>query len=363
MIQETKESITLFFREGRSDKVYQVQLDRVDAGYVVNFQFGRRGSTLQSGTKTPQSVSYDEAAKVYERLVSEKKARGYIEAESGSPYQGAPPPRQPSGLLPQLLNPIDEKETGKLIADSAWLMQEKKDGHRMLIRKTGETIEAINRKGEFVALSKSIEHSLQALHCDVVLDGEAIGDVYWVFDLLEQRGEDLRSLPASSRLTALLLLLETYIQDDAVRKVPTAWSPVAKRELYDRLQRERAEGVVFKRTESSYVPGRPASGGDQLKVKFTATATCKVLRRNGNKRSVAVAVYQHPGDGFVAVGNVTIPPNFAIPEPGTLAEIRYLYAFVGGSLYQPVYLGQRNDVDAADSVSSLKYKQGEDDET
>ena len=119
---------------------------------------------------------------------------------------------------------------------------------------------------------------------------------------------------------------------------------------------------MFKRIESSYVPGRPASGGDQLKVKFNATATCKVLHRNGSKRSVAIAVYQDPGDGFVEVGNVTLPPNFAVPESGTLVEIRYLYAFVGGSLFQPVYLGQRTDVDVADSIKSLKFKQGEDEE-
>src|SRR5262249_5772544 len=61
----------------------------------------------------------------------------------------APPSRQPSGLLPQLLNPIDEKEAARLIADIAWLMQEKKDGHRMLIRKTGDTIQAINRASTF----------------------------------------------------------------------------------------------------------------------------------------------------------------------------------------------------------------------
>ena len=149
MIQETKESIALYFREGHSDKVYQAQLYRVEGGYVINFQFGRRGGTLQSGTKTVQPVPYDEAAKVYERLVSERKARGYTEAEGSTPYQGAPPSRQPSGLLPQLLNPIDEKEAARLIADIAWLMQEKKDGHRMLIRKTGDTIQAINRASTF----------------------------------------------------------------------------------------------------------------------------------------------------------------------------------------------------------------------
>ena len=37
--------------------------------------------------------------------------------------------------------------------------------------------------------------------------------------------------------------------------------------------------------------------------------------------------------------------------------MRYLYAHPGGSLYQPVYLGPRDDVDREDCrLSQLKYK-------
>ena len=39
-------SITLYFCDGRSDKVYQANLQPKGAGFVVNFAFGRRGSTL-----------------------------------------------------------------------------------------------------------------------------------------------------------------------------------------------------------------------------------------------------------------------------------------------------------------------------
>jgi bifunctional non-homologous end joining protein LigD len=120
--------------------------------------------------------------------------------------------------------------------------------------------------------------------------------------------------------------------------------------------------MVFKHIDASYVPGRPNSGGTHLKFKLTASCTCKVVCQNPGKRSVSLAVYQHPGDGWVEVGNVTIPPNFPVPKAGILAEIKYLYAYSGGSLYQPVYLGSRTDVDCADSVNSLKFKQDEDDE-
>ena len=46
----TMESITLYFREGSSDKVYSASIDPKDGGHVVNFAYGRRGSTLNTGT-------------------------------------------------------------------------------------------------------------------------------------------------------------------------------------------------------------------------------------------------------------------------------------------------------------------------
>jgi len=37
--------------------------------------------------------------------------------------------------------------------------------------------------------------------------------------------------------------------------------------------------------------------------------------------------------------------------------VRYLYAYPGGSLYQPVYLGKRDDIDAdACIIRQLKFK-------
>jgi bifunctional non-homologous end joining protein LigD len=43
---------------------------------------------------------------------------------------------------------------------------------------------------------------------------------------------------------------------------------------------------------------------------------------------------------------------------GNVSEIRYLYAHKqSGSIYQPVYLGERSDIPADDcTVDQLKYK-------
>ena len=100
---------------------------------------------------------------------------------------------------------------------------------------------------------------------------------------------------------------------------------------------------------------RPASGGTQLKFKFVESASFIVAAING-KRSVALALFD---EGIqVPAGNVTIPPNHPIPQMGTVIEARYLYAHrESGSIYQPVYLGERSDIPAEDcTVDQLKYK-------
>ncbi len=98
------------------------------------------------------------------------------------------------------------------------------------------------------------------------------------------------------------------------------------------------------------------SGGDQLKHKFVATATVKVLKQNVGARSVLMGVRDESGQ-MVEIGNVTILPSHAVPDPGALAEVRYLYAYKGGSLFQPVYLGPRSDLEeGAATLAQFKYK-------
>jgi bifunctional non-homologous end joining protein LigD len=358
-MHELAKSITLYYQEANSDKVYQVQVEPNGSGFVVNFQFGRRGSTLQSGTKTTSPVSHADAMKIYHQLVNEKLKKGYTEGEAGTRYERDDQSGHQAHLLPQLLNDIDEDTLSRLMADESWVMQEKKDGRRLLIQKSGGVVRGFNRTGKIVGVSEVIAKAIRAIRGDFILDGEAVGDVYWAFDMLQIGAENLRPLGVEKRLDELVTLLAPHDQG-SLRIIPSATTKSSKQNLWSRLKEQRAEGTVFKQRYAPYVAGRPASGGHHLKFKFTTSATCVVLRQNEGKRSVALGVLQHPGDGYVEVGNVTIPVNATIPSTGSLAEVRYLYAFVNGSLYQPVYLGERHDLGMPDSVKSLKFKQGED---
>ncbi len=67
----------LHFREGNSDKVYEVDLCEVGEKFVVNFRYGRSGSTLKEGTKTTNPVEFEEAQKIFDKLVNEKSRKGY----------------------------------------------------------------------------------------------------------------------------------------------------------------------------------------------------------------------------------------------------------------------------------------------
>ena len=83
-----EEKITLYYKQGTSDKVYEVWMEitpsRKEA--MVYFAFGRRGSNLQGGPKTNSPMPLDEAQSYMERLADEKIRKG---------YQAEPPRRSP----------------------------------------------------------------------------------------------------------------------------------------------------------------------------------------------------------------------------------------------------------------------------
>ena len=346
------ESITLYFRSGPSDKVYQASIQPKDAGYLVYFAYGRRGSTLSTGSKTPTPVEYQIAKGIYDKLIKEKTAKGYRPGDISTPLQHINKIR--SGVLPQLLNPVEPDELEQFINDPAYWMQEKKDGRRLLIHKQGDSITGINRLGLTVALPAPLIAEASAFDGDFLMDGEAIGDTLHAFDLLFIGDDDIRGRRCAERYLYLMNLLASF-QHRYIELVPNHCTTPQKQQYYHQLRHLHAEGVVFKHTDASYIAGRPSSGGSQLKYKFYETASFIVAKTNA-KRSVSLILFED--DKVRPAGNVTIPPNHDVPAPGTVVECRYLYAFKeSGSIYQPVYLGARDDIRAAEcTTAQLKYK-------
>lgn len=346
-------STTLYYRSGGSDKVYTAAIEPKDDGYVVNFAYGRRGSTLTTGTKTDVPVPLETATRLFDKLIASKVAKGYSPGEDGTPYQLTGSEGRDSGIRCQLLNSIEEPDVAALLADRRHCLQEKHDGRRLLVRKQGREVTGINRRGLVVAIPEAIRQAVEQLPVDVLLDGEGVGDTLHVFDLLESKGNDLRQQGYLHRFAGVLRLLDP--EHPALRPVTTLVEPEDKQAMFQTYRQCGSEGVVFKDMDSPFSPGRPNSGGSQLKHKFVESASFIVTARN-EKRSVTLCLFD--GDVLVPAGNVTIPPNHAVPAIGEVVEVRYLYAFrESGSIYQPVYQGKRCDIPAADcTTDQLKFK-------
>lgn len=350
----TLQSASLEYREGNSDKVYHAAIEPRGEGYIVSFAYGRRGNTLTTGAKTQHPVSLAEATKAFTKLVASKTAKGYRHSsEAQAPYTQTGDEGSDSGIRCQLLNAIDKEELSHFLLSEKYCLQEKIDGRRLMIRKQGDAITGINRRGLIVAIPEPIRQAIAQIPHDLLIDGEAVGDVFHAFDLLEVKGHDMRQRRYIDRFSGLIMVIPP--KQPALRWISTTITPDDKVETYEELRQTQREGVVFKDIDAPYSPGRPNSGGPQLKYKFVETASFVVLSRN-EQRSVTVGLYD--GDHLVPAGNVTIPPNHEVPAPDEVAEVRYLYAFKeSGSIYQPVYLGKRCDIPASECVvEQLKYK-------
>lgn len=356
---------TLYFKDGTSDKVYMAEVVPADGGFAVNFAYGRRGSTMATGTKTQTPVTEPEAQKIFNRLIAEKTAKGYTEGEEGTPYIGAQGDDRVTGVVPQLLNFIDLERMQDLLYDPHYCAQQKWDGRRIMIRKMsradgGYSTVAINRKGLEVGCPAPVLSYVARIPGSFILDGEMVGDCYHVFDcfMIDASGriDAISSGFYFDRLERLDQLVPNSLNFLVVR---TAVSTAEKLALLAELEASNAEGIVFKNLYAPYSSGRPASGGNQLKYKFYATLSARVMKHNA-KRSVNLALT----DGLVwfDCGNVTIPPNKEIPPVDSIVEVRYLYATSGGILYQPTYLDERIDQSYDGCLlTQLKFSGQEDD--
>ena len=346
-------SARLFYRDGSSDKEYHAAINAADGGYTVTFAFGRRGSALSAGTKTASPVPLEKARLIYDKLLAEKTAKGYTPAGAGTPFAATDNESRVSGLVPQLLNSVDEEAAQALLFDDAWCLQEKFDGKRIMVSVKSGQVEGSNRKGLCVSMPQEVVDSMAHLP-DCELDGELLGEKYVVFDLLKLDSNDLRGSSYRTRFEVLRDLLKLSFGPCAC-VAETVWDTAGKKAFYDKIAAAGGEGVVFKKVNGHSVAGRPASGGSQVKHKFYATCTCLVAAQN-DQRSVKLSLRDASGNA-VSIGNVTIPSSKAIPPVGALVEVRYLYAYKGGSLYQPAYLGERDDLDETDcDLGQLKYK-------
>ncbi len=282
-----------------------------------------------------------------------------------------------------------------------WIYEPKWDGFRAIVTLEGGSAKLTSRNGNdltgrFAAVARSVEHAVRT--ADAVVDGEICAldeqgrsrfsllqegggtPALVVFDVLEVEGEPLLELPLAERRARLERLVD-----------PRAGGVVVSPQFDDGealLRAARAqglEGVVAKREDSPYFPGRRGTEWRKVKVRgrqevVVAGYTKGKGRRTGGFGALVVGV--HEAGGLRWAGNVgtgytdaeiarlrkllepleTSDSPFAEPpkmprvrrsdvvwvEPELVAEVEFAEWTREGRLRAPVYLGLREDKPADD---------------
>lgn len=351
-VLSSTEKVSLVCTFGGSDKEYHASLINKGDLWQIDFMYGRRGSCLKTGVKPEKPTEYAVAKKMFDSLVKSKLKDNYVlvgdfapQIVDGSKYEVVI-----QGHEPQLLDSIKESDLEFYLSSPLWGAQEKKDGERRQFSWCSSYgYLGSNRKSKPVPIPLEFEKSALMIfgkERKFHIDGEIIGESLFAFDILAL-DSDLRQIAFDERFKILEKCLGN-IADNTLTIVPLAKSESEKRTLLQSIIESNGEGIVFKRLDSQYFER-------SLKFKLYDDATVIVTGIN-LQRSVSIGVLGDE-DEIIKVGNLTIPPNKDIPSVGSLLDVKYLYYYSGGSLYQPTYIKLREDKDVPDHYKSLKTKQ------
>jgi len=375
-------SASLILTNAKHDKVFRAWLMPQGTGWVVRTEWGARSAgKLSSQVKPDSPTTYEAAKKIYDKKIREKTelpcscgcGDRYLQTrvEAGEPKlqpidctaaqaeqeQKAEAVAGPTSWAPQLLEPI-EGERGKLllVGDDRYGAQEKYDGVCISLWWAEEQrARCFNKLGQLRDVPTYVADSLIARAREAEaksfwVHGELLpnGGPLVVHDLMEWNGDDQRGETYRARFG----LVATFLGNCLHIAIPELITGThAKSAFVAALAAKRAEGVVFKRLNAPYLPGRT----QHFKFKFWQSATCKVTpkRKIDGKNSHAISVLRK--GKLVEVGTVT--GKSSVPaQVGSLVEVKYLYVGHGDRFVQPELLGLRDDQARPDDWSTLKLK-------
>lgn len=362
--------VLLFAPSSGGGKEYKVVVSSdAEEFYSVDAYFGPAGN-LRGHAPQGSGLTREHAEQIFAKTVK-KKMGGSGSSVYSLVYENSPDYLYQSSVTPvqltaqrvvaspyhaQLLGSLDtEEELREKLMTGEYIAQVKADGDRVMCQVKNGVATFFNRKGQVRVDSRTnIAQALLDLNEDFFLDGEIVADQYYLWDVLQIGSDDLRGLHYAKRFSKLLALIRP---SGACLKVISTCLPSdgfeAQWKLFQYIKEKGEEGIVLHLATSPHIEGR---NNDHLKFKLKERSTCIVSGVN-QKRSVSLALFDKWKD-LVAVGNVSIPSNFPVPVKGDLVEIEYLYKFQEGSLFQPVYMGKRDDIDQDECTLSQvrRYK-------
>lgn len=224
----------------------------------------------------------------------------------------------PKFVTPQLCTTLTRPPQG-----NDWVHEIKFDGYRLQLRVEAGTAQLLTRNGlDWTDRFRPIAEAAAGLP-DAIVDGEvvalddagapdfaalqaALSDaqpddlVYFAFDLLFERGEDLRNRPLAERKQRLEALLGKARSPDRVRYVEHLHGDGDA--VLQSARRMQLEGIISKRLGAPYTSGRSKTW---TKCKCRAGHEVVIGGWSGNSttlRSLVAGVYR--GDHLVHVGQV-----------------------------------------------------------
>jgi ATP-dependent DNA ligase len=183
------------------------------------------------------------------------------------------------------IEPMARLAVTSLPAGPAWKYELKLDGYRAVAFKTRNRVHLMSRNGkDFAQRYPALVHALEPLPNETVIDGEIVALdesgrpsfnllqnfatreytlVFYLFDLLILAGVELRNETLETRRT----LLRT-------RVIPRLTEPIrfsetieaSTSELIRAIREQRLEGVIAKRLDSSYQPGKRSGAWVKMRV-------------------------------------------------------------------------------------------------
>jgi bifunctional non-homologous end joining protein LigD len=303
----------------------------------------------------------------------------------------------PAASMPHNIKPMLATPLAKPFDDADWFFEVKWDGYRAIAEIDRGQVRLYSRnKLSFANRFAPIVDSLQHLGHQAILDGEVVvldqsgkpqfqllqgyqktgtGTlVYEVFDLLYLDGHDLRKLALRRRkeiLAGLLDNLPNVKLGEHVEQHGTAF--------YDAVSRSGLEGIVAKDAQSKYREGFRSQSWLKIKTHLRQKAVIGGFTEPRGSRSglgaLVLGVYDngdlsyigHAGSGFSdqaladlrsrlqSLVQKACPfgkrPKSSAPvhwvEPRLVCEVSFAAWTDGGHMRHPVFLGLREDKDAA----------------
>ncbi|KHJ37699.1 hypothetical protein PBAC_21630 [Pedobacter glucosidilyticus] len=202
-------------------------------------------------------------------------------------------------------SPMLAKLSDHIFKDKNWLFERKIDGYR-IIASTGEKISLTSRNGiDYTSKYQQISNNLKEISADAILDGEIIAEnkagvhqfqwlqhfetnskgltlKYYVFDILKLHGNELLDMPLLKRKELLKVLIEKYKAENIVFNDYTLTDG---EKLFEEAKKQKWEGVIAKRIDDEYYPGKRTDSWLKIKLSNSQEAIiCGFTKPAGSRK-------------------------------------------------------------------------------